>query len=141
MKKGGGMRPIRVAAEIKKVMSEFFLRESLPDCGVDRGEPILITEVIVTSCLRHAKIHVTCLSDAGLDCAELLNRHTPRLRYYLGTKICLRFVPELTFIPDDSYACARRIQNLLAAEQASLDRQNPSKASSDQTVSLGDTEE
>ncbi|MDR2107428.1 MAG: 30S ribosome-binding factor RbfA [Holosporaceae bacterium] len=113
MKKPGNIRPIRVAFEIKRVLSEFLLRKSPTDCNSNEPELISVTDVVVTPCLRHAKIYVVCPSDSDVDCAEFLNRHIPRFRHCIGAKIRLKFVPKLEFIKDNSYAMARRIQNLI----------------------------
>jgi ribosome-binding factor A len=117
MQEKNGGRPGRVAAEIKKVLSEFFLRGSFFGEDLSSVDPkmISITDTVVSPCLQHAKIYVTYLSgDAqNEEYLEFLKKYTPRLRHHIGSKIRLKFVPDLEFIADNSFDYANKIESLL----------------------------
>jgi len=74
-----------------------------------------VTSVEATPDLRTARVHVSVLGDADdmrqtLAALEGAKRH---LRKELGARTDLRFVPELTFVPDRSAERAARISTLL----------------------------
>jgi len=74
-----------------------------------------VTAVEVTDDLRTARVHVSVLGDdekarATMAALEVAKRH---LRHELGSRTDLRFVPELTFVPDTSAERAVRIAALL----------------------------
>ncbi|MDR1333628.1 MAG: 30S ribosome-binding factor RbfA [Holosporaceae bacterium] len=116
MQKKNGNRSQRVAAEIKKVLSEFLIRNSLGDKQINTTF-LSITDVVVSSCLRHAKIYVALPSgkvDLGQEYIDFLKEHASRLRYHVGIHIKLKFVPDLSFYIDDSFDRAKKIESLLA---------------------------
>ena len=112
----GGSRSDRVASEIKKVVSEFLIRGEIGDReGEVNPVMIVVTDVVVSSCLRHAKIFVSSISD-DLDvdvCVNYLEKHSPQIRKTIGTSIKLKFVPEIRFFADTSRERAKRIEDIL----------------------------
>jgi ribosome-binding factor A len=107
-------RASRVAVEIKKVLSEYLLRGPFAHSEIDPAF-LSITAVSMSPCLQHAKVYVVPLSD-DVDCDECLEffkKHIPIFRRCLGREIRLKFVPDISFIIDDSLACASRIESLL----------------------------
>jgi ribosome-binding factor A len=111
-------RADRVAAEIKKVLSRFLLHNSVVDVADVNSSMISITEVVVSPCLGHAKVFVVSLCDVGgsfslqkgearknsnEDCLAFLERHSSRLRRYLGDNLRLRRVPDLRFFIDENH--------------------------------------
>jgi len=122
MQKKNSSRPSRVATEIKKILSEFLLRGFFIDSddGGEKINPTLlsITDVVMSPCLQHAKVSVALMLDdvSEESCLEFLKRHTPQLRHEIGTKIRLKFVPDLSFFIDDSFKCRSRIESLLHSQ-------------------------
>ncbi|MDR0968693.1 MAG: 30S ribosome-binding factor RbfA [Holosporaceae bacterium] len=114
MKRKDSGRPNRVAAEIKKTLSEFLLRNSFADEKIDSAF-ISIVDATVSPCLQHAKIYVASLSPniSNDECLEFLEKHTPRLRHCIGTEIRLKFTPTLSFFIDDSFDRVNKIESLL----------------------------
>lgn len=115
MKKSTGSRSDRVASEIKKVVSEYLIRGELRDSSGINSQMIVITDVIVSSCLRHAKIFVSSVCDDldGGVCRDFLERHSPQIRRAIGTNVKLKFVPEVRFVADTSRERAKRIEDIL----------------------------
>jgi ribosome-binding factor A len=114
MRKNG--RASRVAAEIKKVLSEYLLCNPF-GFGEINSAFLSITDVTLSPCLQHAKIYVVPLSKDICDemCLEFFKEHTPLLRRHLGREIRLKFVPDISFFIDDSFVHASRIESLLRA--------------------------
>ncbi len=107
-------RQQKVASEIKKILSEYLLRSSIIDDEGISSSLISITDVTISPCLQHVKVYAVSLSKdfSDEDCVEYLKRHTPQLRYHLGSHIRLKFTPELNFFVDDSFAYADKIESL-----------------------------
>ncbi len=83
-----------------------------------------VTAVEVTADLRSARVHVSVLGDAetGERTMAALADAKPFLRHELGARTDLRYVPELTFVPDHSAERAVRIAELL---RKARDREAP----------------
>lgn len=116
MHRAPSFRTNRVATEIKRVLSEFLLTHSFRDT-IDGVDPrfISITDVIVSPCLRHAKIFVMTL-DSNMsiqDCLSFLQINYGELRHYISIKVRLKFTPELLFFEDNSFEYGNNIDHLL----------------------------
>lgn len=74
-----------------------------------------VTAVQITDDLRSAKVHVSVLGDdeAAAATMKALEDAKPFLRREIGSRTDLRFVPELTFVPDRTAEQAVRISALL----------------------------
>jgi ribosome-binding factor A len=117
MQKRNVNRSERVAVEIRRVLSEFLIRNSLGDEQINTTF-LSITDVVVSSRLQHAKIYVAFpYGDVDLcrQHIDFLEEHAARLRHHIGTSIQLKFVPELSFMIDDSFDRAKKIDALLKA--------------------------
>ena len=74
-----------------------------------------VTAVEITDDLRSAKVHVSVLGDDEKIASTMtaLEEAKPYLRHELGSRVELRFVPELTFVSDRSAERSARISTLL----------------------------
>jgi ribosome-binding factor A len=74
-----------------------------------------VTAVEVTDDLRSAKVHVSVLGDEEAAAATMkaLEDAKSFLRREIGARTDLRFVPEITFVPDRTAEQAVRISALL----------------------------
>jgi ribosome-binding factor A len=74
-----------------------------------------VTAVEITSDLRSATVHVSVLGDDEQIALTMqaLNEAKPYLRHELGTRVELRYVPELSFVNDRSAERSARIATLL----------------------------
>ena len=74
-----------------------------------------VTAVEITSDLRTAKVHVSVLGDDEQIASTMktLDEAKPYLRHELGSRVELRFVPELVFVNDRSAERSARISTLL----------------------------
>ena len=76
---------------------------------------MLLHAVEMTSDLRSARVHVSVLGDEEkiASTMQALDEARPYLRHELGSRIELRYVPELTFVNDRSAERSARISSLL----------------------------
>jgi ribosome-binding factor A len=76
---------------------------------------ISVTEVLVSSDLRHAKVFVSILGDevARREVQEGFQAASGFLRRQLSSRLKLRYVPELSFCPDSSIERGARLLNLM----------------------------
>jgi len=84
-----------------------------------------VTAVEITSDLRSAKVHVSVLGDEDQVKSTLvaLNEARPYLRHEIGARTELRYVPDLTFVSDQTAERAARISSLL---RQARQREDPS---------------
>jgi ribosome-binding factor A len=102
-------RQKRVARVIQRVLAEAVRKKNLP---------ITITEVHVSACLRHAQVFVLPFGgkESEIDTfLALLREQTSFLRQEVGHGVSLRYVPELRFLLDETFARSARIEALLKA--------------------------
>ena len=124
VKNNKGSRSVKVASEIKKVVSEFLICGGLGCCEGVNPVMIVVTDVVVSSCLRHAKIFVSSISD-DLDsdvCVGYLEKHSAQIRKTIGANVKLKFVPEIRFLVDASRERAKRIEDILNTVNLKCDR-------------------
>jgi ribosome-binding factor A len=101
----------RVNESVREVLAEALLDLKDPRLGF-----LTVTEVRTTPDLRHAEVFYTVLPDdeASLaSTAEGLASAQPLLRRELGTRLRMKYVPELVFTHDPVPAQGRRIDRLL----------------------------
>lgn len=108
-------RPLRVAEEIRKVISERLVR----GVGVTLPGFVTISTVEINKDLTLAKIYYSVFGE-GVDVREVqaaLDSVKKQLRQEVGRQIRLRLVPELAFVYDNSMAHADRINQLLSGKK------------------------
>ncbi|HYZ62425.1 MAG TPA: 30S ribosome-binding factor RbfA [Acetobacteraceae bacterium] len=111
--KAPSQRQLRVAEEIRHVLSGLFLRAEFRDPEL-AGEKITVTEVRVSPDLKAATAFVARLGRS--DIAALLpalKRAAPFLRTQIAHEMRLRVAPTLSFQADTSLDYAMHIDELL----------------------------
>jgi ribosome-binding factor A len=102
----------RVEEQVAKTLAELLLTETKDE----RLRAASVTSVHVSKDLRHATVSVSCL-DAREGAAEemlgAIERARGWLRRELGSRVRLKFTPDLRFVLDDSASHAAHIQELL----------------------------
>lgn len=122
-KKGPSQRQLRAGELIRHALSEIMQRESLREPGL-HGVSVTITEVRVSPDLKQASVYAEPLGGYAEDeVVAALNRAAPYLRGLLGKKIDMKFTPALKFLPDDTFAEAQKIDELLARPDVARDLQ------------------
>ncbi len=101
----------RINDEIQKELS--MLLRTVKDPRV-RDAMITITHVDTTSDLRYARIYISALERTDeKDLIRGLKSAAGYLRRELGSKLGLRYTPELQFFADDSIAYGAHILDML----------------------------
>jgi ribosome-binding factor A len=103
-------RADRVADRIRRLLAEL-IQEEVRDPRVGF---VTLTDVKLSSDLRHAQAFVTIMGDA--DPAVMLaalNHAVPFIRRSLARKGGLRFTPRITFHTDDVEETGRRVDRIL----------------------------
>lgn len=115
--KGPSQRQLRMGELLRHVLSEIMARGEFRDPTLT-GASITVTEVRPSPDLKNATVFVTPLGGTDVNAVvEGLQRARGYLRAQIAGKIEAKFIPELTFKPDTSFAEAQRIEALLAKER------------------------
>ncbi len=120
-KKGPSQRQLRAGELIRHALAELLQRETLRDPAL-AGVSVTISEVRVSPDLKQATAYAAPLGGGQQDeVIAALNRVAPYLRGLLGKKIELKFTPALTFVADETFAEAQKIDRLLARPDVARD--------------------
>jgi len=101
----------KIGEEIKKILSQIISFE-LKDPRINGI--VSVTKVNVTQDLKYAKVYISSINCK--DKQELLKGFksaSGHLRSQLGSKMNLRYIPELIFVLDDSMEYGAHIQDVL----------------------------
>jgi ribosome-binding factor A len=104
-------RAARLAQRIKVIVAGSLSRV-VRDEAV---ENVTVTDTRVTNDLQNATVYYTVLGDDELKArvADLLTRHTGKLRHELGRNLTIRLTPTLSFVPDEVPVNATLVDDLL----------------------------
>lgn len=105
------VRMEKVASLIKEEVSALFAREfSERTYGF-----MTVTEVRMTADLKIAKIYVSILGNTEQreHSMKLLEEQKPAIRHFVGSRIRLKFTPEINFFLDDTMDRVERIETLI----------------------------
>lgn len=101
----------RINDEIRRELSDIL--RSVKDPRVSQSM-LTITHVDTTSDLRYARIYLTAMDRTGeKDLMRGLKSASGFLRRELGSRLNLRYTPELQFFADDSIAHGAHILDML----------------------------
>jgi len=108
------LRPLRIAEEIRKIISEFLVYEAS-----DKPKAfITIHAVQMNDDLTCAKVYYSAYEDnadrKAIDAFFRQNAYPLKKR--IGQEIRLKFIPQLVFVYDDSVKKAAHIDGILKAE-------------------------
>ncbi len=105
----GYKREDRVAELLLEEISSIVIREVKDP----RVNGVTITHVKVSADLQHAKVfYINSLGDQ-FEAGEGLKHSAGYIRYELKKRLRLRYIPQLTFIYDDSFDYGERIDKIL----------------------------
>lgn len=115
--KGPSQRQLRVAEEIRQMLSTIFSRGELSDLELEKWS-ITLTRVVMSPDLKSAKVYMIPLgvnldAEAMKALVKLLNDSTPNFRHLLSQRLTLRYAPKLKFYHDDTFEQAQRIDDLI----------------------------
>jgi ribosome-binding factor A len=108
-------RQLQIGENIKRVMSEIFLKE---DYSVINNNVITIIKADVSPDAKNVKIYIDIFGDKTKhqEIFQMLNSRINHFRYQLAQKIDFRTVPEIVFINDNSSIYIQSIENIIINE-------------------------
>ena len=105
-------RQLRVGEMIKQALGMLFIRDEakLPLSTKE----ITVTEVRMTADLKTARVYVIPLG--GVDTKEtvkILTEYSHLVRKALSKRLDIKFLPKLTFVEDNSFEYAEKIEKII----------------------------
>ena len=96
---------------MRHILANLFISEVfIPEAGL-----LTVTKVSVTDDLKIAKVYLSFLENKKPveDVLEILESKHKLIRYNVGSKLTLKYIPQLQFYYDDSIVHAQRIDDLI----------------------------
>ena len=106
-------RQLRVGEMVKQAVSLIFIRgeAKIPNLETNR---ITVTEVRMSPDLKSAKAYVLPLGGKDSKVAiDLLTEFSYKVRKALSKRIAMKFLPKISFVEDQSFEYAEKIEKLI----------------------------
>ena len=106
-------RQLRVGELVKQNLGELFIRDEAK-IPLINSKLITVTEVRMTSDLKTARVYVIPLG--GIDTKEtvrILTEYAHLVRRTLSKRLDIKFLPKLTFVEDNSFEYAEKIEKII----------------------------
>jgi ribosome-binding factor A len=114
-------RQLKVGETIRHALAEIFARGEIVDEVLNQFS-LTVSEVRMTPDLKLATVFVLPLGGEGAeDAVQHLDEHKRFLRGELARRVSLKFMPEIRFKIDTSFASSKRIDELLASPKVARD--------------------
>ena len=106
-------RQLRVGELVKQNLGELFIRNEAKIPSLN-SKLITVTEVRMTPDLKTARVYVIPLG--GIDTIEtvrILTEYSHLVRKALSKRLDIKFLPKLTFVEDNSFEYAEKIEKII----------------------------
>ena len=106
-------RQLRVGELVKQNLGELFIRNEAKLASIN-SKLITVTEVRMTADLKTARVYVIPLG--GIDSKEtvkILTENSHLVRKALSKRLDIKFLPKLTFVEDNSFEYAEKIERII----------------------------
>ena len=106
-------RQLRVGELVKQNLGELFIRNEAKIPSIST-KLITVTEVRMTADLKTARVYVIPLG--GVDTKEtvrILTEFSHLVRRALSKRLDIKFLPKLTFVEDNSFEYAEKIEKII----------------------------
>ena len=106
-------RQLRVGELVKQNLGQLFIRNEAKIPSIN-SKLITVTEVRMTPDLKTARVYVIPLG--GKDTKEtvrILTEYSHLVRKALSKRLDIKFLPKLTFIEDNSFEYAEKIEKII----------------------------
>ena len=106
-------RQLRVGELVKQNIGELLIRNEAKIPSIN-SKLITVTEVRMTPDLKTARVYVIPLG--GIDTKEtvrILTEYSHLVRRALSKRLDIKFLPKLTFVEDNSFEYAEKIERLI----------------------------
>jgi len=106
-------RQLRVGEMVKQNLGELFIRDEAKIPSIN-SKLITVTEVRMTPDLKTARIYVIPLGGEGMkETVRILTEYSHLVRRALSKRLDIKFLPKLTFVEDNSFEYAEKIENII----------------------------
>ena len=106
-------RQLRVGELVKQNLGELFIRNEAKIPSIN-SKMITVTEVRMTPDLKTARVYVIPLG--GIETKEtvrILTEFSHLVRRALSKRLDIKFLPKLTFVEDNSFEYAEKIERII----------------------------
>ena len=106
-------RQLRVGELVKQNIGELFIRNEAKIPSIN-SKLITVTEVRMSPDLKTARVYVIPLG--GIDTKEtvrILTEYSHLVRRALSKRLDVKFLPKLTFVEDNSFEYAEKIEKII----------------------------
>ena len=106
-------RQLRVGELVKQNIGDLFIRNEAKIPSIN-SKLITVTEVRMTPDLKTARVYVIPLG--GIDTKEtvrILTEYSHLVRRALSKRLDIKFLPKLTFVEDNSFEYAEKIEKII----------------------------
>ena len=106
-------RQLRVGELVKQSLGELLIRDEAKIPNIN-SKMVTVTEVRMTPDLKTARVYVIPLG--GVDTKEtvrVLTEYSHLVRRALSKRLDIKFLPKLTFVEDNSFEYAEKIEKII----------------------------
>ena len=106
-------RQLRVGELVKQNLGELFIRNEAKIPNIN-SKMITVTEVRMTPDLKTARVYVIPLGGVNLiETVRALTEYSHLVRKALSKRLDIKFLPKLTFVEDNSFEYAEKIERII----------------------------
>ena len=106
-------RQLRVGEMVKQNLGELFIRDEAKIPAINT-KLITVTEVRMTPDLKTARVYVIPLGGVEMkETVRILTEYTHLVRRSLSKRLDIKFLPKLTFVEDNSFEYAEKIEKII----------------------------
>ena len=106
-------RQLRVGELVKQNLGELFLRNEAKIPTLN-SKLITVTEVRMTPDLKTARVYVIPLGGIHTkEIVKILTEYSHLVRKALSKRLDIKFLPKLTFVEDNSFEYAEKIEKII----------------------------
>ena len=110
---GFSQRQLRVGELVKQNLGELFLRNEAKIPSIN-SKIITVTEVRMTPDLKTARVYVIPLGGINTkETVKILTEYSHIVRRALSKRLDIKFLPKLTFVEDNSFEYAEKIERII----------------------------
>ncbi len=111
--KSFSQRQLRVGELVKQNLGELFLRDEAKIPSIN-SKLVTVTEVRMTPDLKTARVYVIPLGGIGTkETVKILTEYSHIVRKALSKRLDIKFLPKLTFVEDNSFEYAEKIEKII----------------------------
>ena len=106
-------RQLRVGELVKQNLGELLIRNEAKIPSIN-SKLITVTEVRMTPDLKTARVYVIPLGGADTkETVKILTEYSHLVRKALSKRLDIKFLPKLTFVEDNSFEYAEKIERII----------------------------